>query len=92
MRNNDLSYEERADLVIEAQGMIDEAVELLRQAVLGTDVEGSANAYLIPVLVMAARDEHEYLGSNQCTAQYVLDHFAGLAAQEREAEHHHDAH
>ena len=47
----------------EAQGHLEEALDLVRQAVRGTRLEDRADAYIIPSLAMCIGDGHGYLGS-----------------------------
>ena len=45
----------------EAQGHLEEALDLVRQAVRGTRLEDRADAYIIPSLAMCISDDHGYL-------------------------------
>jgi hypothetical protein len=45
----------------EAQGHLEEALDLVRQAVRGTRLEDRADAYIIPSLAMCIGDDHGYL-------------------------------
>jgi hypothetical protein len=46
----------------EAQDHLEEALDLVRQAVRGTRLEDRAHAYIIPSLAMCIGDDHGYLG------------------------------
>lgn len=62
---------ERISMLEEAQGLLEEALTLIRQAVRGTHVEDSAESYIIPHLKMRINDQHEYLGREQNVAELI---------------------
>ncbi len=58
--------EERTDQLVDAQYKINEAIELIRSAVHGTDQEASANAYIIPHLGTWASDDGRSSSYTDC--------------------------
>jgi hypothetical protein len=62
---------DRIALLEEAQGLLKEALDLIRQAVRDTPIENSAESYLIPHLAMRIDDHHEYLGREQSVAELI---------------------
>ena len=60
---------EAIEKLAEAQGFIDDSIELIEEALMlvaNQQLMNEAKAYLIPQLKMAARKEHEYLASSIC--------------------------
>jgi len=68
---------ERIELLEDAREHLQQALDLIRQAVDDTPVEDYARAYIIPTLVMAARSEHEYLGSQPANIDELIRAFEG---------------
>jgi hypothetical protein len=66
---------ERIDQLEEAQGLLEEALRLVKQAVRGTGfLEDRARAYLIPSLAMCISGDHGYLGGQPCNlAEMIQD-------------------
>lgn len=64
---------ERIDILMDAQEKINEAVELIRDAVRGSGEANRVDAYLIPALEMAASSQHGWLGSNPCSIDKVIE-------------------
>lgn len=62
-----MTNEDRAEICEEASEMLQECIALLRQAVRGTDMEGQANAYIIPHLESWA----EYANRNYGIMDYA---------------------
>jgi len=84
---------DKSELVEEAQELLDNLNDVCeRLARLQRELEGSPetrqlaarmHAYLQPALEMAAAEGHQWLGSNPCTLQSVVDE---LNADESEDE------
>ena len=68
---------ERIELLEDAREHLQQALDLIRQAVDDTPVEDYARAYIIPTLVMAANSEHEYLGSQPANIDELIRAFEG---------------
>ena len=68
---------ERIELLEDAREHLQQALDLIREAVDDTPVEDYARAYIIPTLVMAARSEHEYLGSQPANIDELIRAFEG---------------
>ena len=68
---------ERIELLEDAREHLQQALDLIREAVDDTPVEDYARAYIIPTLVMAARSEHEYLGSQPANIDELIRAFDG---------------
>ena len=58
--------EERTDQLVEAQAKINEAIELIRSAVHGTDKENQAAAYILPHLATWASDDGKSSSYTDC--------------------------
>lgn len=58
--------EERADQLIDAQDKINEAIELIRSAVHGTDQEAPAAAYILPNLAIWSSDDGRSSSYTDC--------------------------
>ena len=61
------------DRLREIQDQLREIVAELKEASEGLNIEGQVNAYLLPAIEMAIDDEHDWLGSNQCTVQDLIN-------------------
>jgi hypothetical protein len=59
----------------EAQGKLEEALDLVRQAVRGTRLADRAHAYIIPSLAMCIDDNHGYLGRQPCNLAEMIRAF-----------------
>jgi hypothetical protein len=68
----DQETQERVDLLEDARESIFQAVELIRQATEDTPAWGRVRSYLVPALEMAAREGHQWLGSNQANIDAVI--------------------
>jgi len=68
---------ERIEMLEDAREHLQQALDLIRQAVDDTPIEDFARAYIIPTLVMAARSEHEYLGSQPANIDELIRAFEG---------------
>jgi len=68
---------ERIELLEDAREHLQQALDLIREAVDDTPVEDYARAYIIPTLVMAAHSEHEYLGSQPANIDELIRAFEG---------------
>jgi len=69
MRNEKMSIDEiqeRADQLVDAQDKINEAIELIRSAVHGTDQEATAAAYILPNLAIWASDDGKSSSYTDC--------------------------
>ena len=64
---------ERIEQLKEAQDALRRIVEDIKDAVRGTSVSNTANAYLIPALEVAIDDESEWLGGNPGNLQSLID-------------------
>lgn len=69
-----LTLQERLDLLYDAQNVIAEAVDNIRQAVQDTGLEDRARAYIIPTLEMSLSDDHGWLGHQPCNIAEMIEH------------------
>jgi len=69
--------EDRIEQLEEAREAIDMAADLIRNALRGTRHANYAEAYIIPTLKMAARDVHEYLGSQPANIDELIRELRG---------------
>lgn len=67
-----LNDTERIVLLEEARECLNEAIDLIKQAVQGTSLEDRAESYVLPSLTMCASDEHDYLGSQPCNIAEMI--------------------
>jgi hypothetical protein len=72
IENAPVDYVEKIELLEEAQEKINEAVDLIREAVEDTDCESGAVAYVIPSLIMCATKEHGYLASQSYNCDELI--------------------
>ena len=73
---------ERIELLEDAREHLQQALDLIREAVDDTPVEDYARAYIIPTLVMAANSEHEYLGSQPANIDELIRAFEGAGDED----------
>ncbi len=73
---------ERIALLEEAQGLLEKALSLVREAVWGTGLYNRAEAYIVPTLRMAISDDHNYLGGQPSNLAEMID-----SLHEEEGEH-----
>jgi hypothetical protein len=59
----------------EAQGHLEEALDLVRQAVRGTRLADRADAYIIPSLAMCIDENHGYLGRQPSNLAEMIQAF-----------------
>jgi len=72
-----MTNDERIEMLQDAQQLIDEAIEAIRGAIRGTEVEPGAEAYVLPTLQMCASAEHEYLGSQPYNLDELIRALSG---------------
>ena len=68
-------YRNAIQLLEKAQDLVDESVKLIKYALILIDktLQDRASAYLLPQLTMAAHEEHDYLGSNSCNIDSLME-------------------
>lgn len=59
-----MNTDKRIGMLQEAQDLINQAIDLIRDAIVGSSVENTANAYLIPDLETAASEDTQWVGKN----------------------------
>ncbi len=68
-------YRNAIQLLEKAQSLIDESVELIKDALVlvnNREIEDQASIYLLPQLAMAASEVHDHLGSNPCNMDSLM--------------------
>ncbi|NDJ76981.1 MAG: hypothetical protein GYB65_12065 [Chloroflexi bacterium] len=65
--------DERIEMLEDARDTLDTAIDLIKQAVDGTGLDNLARAYIIPTLIMSARSDHAYLGSQTANIDELID-------------------
>ena len=63
MNTNDKEY--KISQLEEAKDHLEQAIELIEEAVQGTTLEARALQYIIPTLKMSLDNNHEFMGKNQ---------------------------
>jgi len=63
----------RVEMIQSAQDKIDEAIELIEDAVKKTDIENAVHSYVIPSLMMCAHKEHSYLASQPYNCDEIIE-------------------
>ena len=66
---------ERISNLEEAQNLIAEALDLIKAAIRGTGLKHRAEAYIVPTLIMAISDDHDYLGGQPCNLGEMIEAF-----------------
>jgi hypothetical protein len=72
---------ERADMVLQAQSMIGDAIDLIENAVRGTEIEDHTDAYVIAHLKILASGDHGYL-SRDTNLDDVIRQLSGREDEE----------
>ncbi len=76
--------QERIWKLLSAQGMLDEVIDLIREAAFGTALEDRACAYIIPTLAMCIDDNHGYLGSQPSNLAEMIEFLQNADEDERQ--------
>ena len=77
-----MDKEDRIDALEQAQEKIEEAIDLIRSAVSGTEEENGAEAYVIPSLTMCAYDKTQYLGQQPYNCDELINTFENEEEEE----------
>ena len=77
-----MDQQERIDMLYEAQEYLEEAIQLIKGAVRGTDSQSYAESYVIPTLIMAKTEDHGYLGSQPANLDELIQAMDGSDDEE----------
>lgn len=72
-KDTNMDTHERIEMLEEAREHLEEAIQLIKGALRGTQVDNYARAYIIPSLIMAASENHAYLGSQPANIDELID-------------------
>ena len=64
---------ERIEMIEEARQLVREAMELLTDAVDGTDADSTFNSYTVPTVEVLIENEHQWLANNSGNLDNLIE-------------------